>query len=157
MRPNPYAYRQYEKVPEIAVCFANCSKYRVTSVNDEGWYSGQCRFSGLAPEWGEFYEISGNTRDNMNSTPWIEMEGVGAKHFHFYLKDETLEVKAHDWILKSECCPSNNEHHRQLCPAERTFDGPFQWASLPSCRVLCGPVIPFLQDPFRGQVAPCSV
>ena len=102
MKPNPHAYRQFKKVREIAICFANCSSYRVTSVNDEGWYSGQCRFSGLAPEWGEFYEISGNTRDNMNTTPWIEMEGVGAKHFHFYLKDETLEVKAHDWVLKSE-------------------------------------------------------
>lgn len=102
MKPNPYAYRQYENIPEIAVSFVNCSKYRVTSVNDKGWYSGQCRFSGLAPEWGEFYEISGNVQDNMNSTPWIKMEGVGAKHFHFYLKDETLEIKAQDWVLKSE-------------------------------------------------------
>lgn len=102
MKPNPYAYRQYEKVPEIAVRFKSCSNYRVTSVNDEGWYSGQCRFSGLAPKWGEFYEISGNTRDNLNSTPWIKIGGVGAKHFHFFMKDETLEIKAQDWLLESE-------------------------------------------------------
>lgn len=102
MKPNPYAYRQYEKIPEISVSFKNCSNYRVTSVNDEGWYSGQCRFSGLAPKWGEFYEISGKTRDEMNSTPWIKMEGVGARHFHFYLKDETLEIKSQDWVLQSE-------------------------------------------------------
>lgn len=101
MKPNPYVYRQYEKSPEIIVSFKNCSNYRVTSVNDEGWYLGECRFSGLAPEWGEFYEISGNTRDNMNHTPWIKMEGGGEKHFHFYLKDETVEVKAQDWTLKS--------------------------------------------------------
>ncbi|UWR27935.1 hypothetical protein K3757_08360 [Sulfitobacter sp. S223] len=102
MKPNPYAYRQYENVPEIAVSFINCSNYRVTSVNDEGWYSGQCRFSGLAPKWGEFYEISGNTRDSMNSTPWIKVEGAGARHFHFYLKDETLEIKAQGWVIKSD-------------------------------------------------------
>ena len=102
MKPNPYTYRQYEKVPEIAVSFINCSNYRVTSVNDEDWHAGQCRFRGLAPEWGEFYEISGNTRDNMNSTPWIKMEGVGVKHFHFYLKDKTLEIKAQDWVSKSD-------------------------------------------------------
>lgn len=102
MKPNPYTSRQYDNVPEIAVRFVNCSKYRVTSVNDEGWYSGQCRFSGLAPEWGEFYEISGDTRDDMNSDPWIEMKGVGARHFHFYLKDETLEIKAKDWVLESK-------------------------------------------------------
>ena len=102
MKPNPYLHRQYEKVPEIAVSFVNCSRYRVTSVNDEGWYLGQCRFSGLAPKWGEFYEISGDTRDNMNSTPWIKMEGLGERPFHFYLKDETLEIKAQDWVLKSQ-------------------------------------------------------
>ncbi|MBL9050230.1 MAG: hypothetical protein JNK19_08985 [Tabrizicola sp.] len=100
MKPNPYAYRQFENVHEIAVSFLNCSRYRVTSVNDEGWYLGHCRFSGLAPNWGEFYEVSGNTRDNMNSTSWIKMKGVGAKHFHFYLKDETLEIKAQDWVLR---------------------------------------------------------
>lgn len=102
MKPNPYVYRQYEKIAEIIVSFKNCSNYRVTSVNDEGWYLGQCRFSGLAPAWGEFYEVSGNTQDNMNSTPWVKMEGVGTRHFHFYLKDETLEIKAQDWALKSE-------------------------------------------------------
>ena len=102
MKPNPYIYRQYEKIPEITVRFKNCSDYRVTSVNDEGWYLGECRFSGLAPKWGEFYEVLGNTRDNINSTPWIKMGGVGMRHFHFYLKDESLEIKAQDWVLKSE-------------------------------------------------------
>ncbi len=102
MKPNPYLHRQYEKASEIAVSFVNCSRYRVTSVNDEGWYLGQCRFSGLAPKWGEFYEISGDTRDDMNSTPWIKMEGLGVKHFHFYLKDETLEIKAQDWVINSQ-------------------------------------------------------
>jgi hypothetical protein len=25
--------------------------------NDEGWYLGQCRFSKVAPTWGEFYHV----------------------------------------------------------------------------------------------------
>lgn len=102
MKPNPYVYRQYEKTPQITVSFEGCASYRVTPVNDHGWYSGQCRFSGLAPSWGEFYEISGKTRDELVLTPWIKLEGRGTRHFHFYLKDETLEVKAQDWTLKSE-------------------------------------------------------
>jgi hypothetical protein len=102
MKPNPYVYRQYEKIPEISVSFEGCTKYRVTPVNDEGWYMGQCRFSGLAPSWGEFYEILGNTRDDMDPTPWINMVGAGTRHFHFFLKDETLEVKAKNWLLISE-------------------------------------------------------
>ncbi len=101
MRPNPYAYREYENIPSITVRFSGCERYRVTSVNDHGWYAGQCRFSGLAPSWGEFYEISGDTRDDMDPTPWVKMEGHGARHFHFYLRDEALEVKAQDWSLET--------------------------------------------------------
>jgi hypothetical protein len=102
MRPNPYVYREYEHVPKITVRFDGCARYRVTPVNDHGWYGGQCRFSGLAPSWGEFYEISGDTRDEMDPTPWITMEGPGRRHFHFYLRDETLEVKAQNWSMKTE-------------------------------------------------------
>lgn len=101
MKPNPYVYRQYEKIPEITVRFEGCERYRVTPVNDHGWYGGQCRFSGLAPSWGEFYEISGNTRDDMDPTLWVKMEGAGSRHFHFYLRDEALEVKALDWSMQS--------------------------------------------------------
>ncbi|MEC8042177.1 MAG: hypothetical protein VX181_15990 [Pseudomonadota bacterium] len=102
MRPNPYVYREYEDVPTITVYFKGCERYRVTPVNDHGWYDGQCRFSGLAPSWGEFYEISGNTRDDMEPTPWIMLEGSGTRHFHFYLRDEALEVKALDWSLETK-------------------------------------------------------
>ncbi|KEJ87710.1 transporter associated domain-containing protein [Sulfitobacter donghicola] len=106
MRPNPYVYRQYENIPEIVVCFKGCAQYRVTPVNDHGWYGGQCRFSGLAPSWAEFYEISGDTRDDMESTPWNLMKGSGTRHFHFYLRDEALEVKAQDWSFDAGSGPS---------------------------------------------------
>jgi hypothetical protein len=102
MRPNPFVYREYENIPAITVCFKSCERYRLTPVNDHGWYGGQCRFSGLAPSWGEFYEISGNTQDDMDPTPWITMEGLGTRHFHFYLRDEALEVKAQDWSLETK-------------------------------------------------------
>jgi len=102
MRPNPYAYREYENISSITVCFAGCYRYRVTPINDHDWYGGQCRFSGLAPSWGEFYEISGDTRDDMDPTPWVKMEGAGTRHFHFYLRDEALEVKAQDWSLETK-------------------------------------------------------
>ncbi len=99
MRPNPYVYHKYESIPEITVSFEGCQRYRVTPVNDHGWYGGQCRFSGLAPAWGEFYEISGDTQDDLDPTAWTPFEGAGTRHFHFYLRDETLEVKAQDWSM----------------------------------------------------------
>lgn len=99
MKPIPYQPKVYRDIAMIEVCFEGCSRYRLTPINDEGWYCGQCRFSGLAPEWGEFYEIVGNTRDDMELTSWLKAEGNGTRHFHLYLRDETLEVKAHDWSM----------------------------------------------------------
>ncbi|WP_375256220.1 hypothetical protein [Yoonia sp.] len=96
-RPNRFLYPELARLSFILVRFENCEKYRITSVNDHSWYDGQCRFSDLAPVWGEFYEISGDTRDGLDATPWIAMNGLGTRHFHFYFRDEALEVKALDW------------------------------------------------------------
>lgn len=101
-RPNPFPYSEFGRVSFILVRFENCERYRITSINDHGWYAGQCRFSGLAPAWGEFYEILGDTRDDQDGTPWIAMNGLGARHFHFYFRDEALQVKAFDWRMQTE-------------------------------------------------------
>lgn len=95
--PNRYQFRRYEGLEEITLQFRDCSRYRITPINDHGWYGRQCRFSSLAPAWGEFYEITGYTRDALEPTPWAEAAGKGDRHFHFYFRDETLEVKAGDW------------------------------------------------------------
>ena len=100
-KPNPFLHPRFEGVPQISVKFESCERYRVTNINDHGWYKGQCRFSGLAPAWGEFYEISGDTRDDLDATPWITMNGLGTKHFHFYFRDQALEVKALDWSMQT--------------------------------------------------------
>ncbi|WP_320267352.1 hypothetical protein [Cognatiyoonia sp. IB215446] len=99
-KPNPFLHPEFEDVLRMEVRFESCSRYRITGLNDEGWYLGQCRFSKLAPAWGEFYEIAGDTNDDAEQTPWIAMEGSGSRHFHFYLRDETLEVKAQDWSMR---------------------------------------------------------
>jgi hypothetical protein len=54
------------------------------------------------PEWGECYEIEGDTKDALEPVPWTVMSGQGKRHYHFYLRDETLEVKAADWSLTGE-------------------------------------------------------
>ncbi len=102
LKPNHYQFRAFAGVERITLQFYNCARYRLTALNDHGWYGGQCRFSGLAPNWGEFYEITGNSRDDLAPTPWIDLQGSGTRHFHFYLRDETLEVKADQWELMSD-------------------------------------------------------
>lgn len=99
MDPNRVQYPRYAEIARICLRFAECAAYRVTPINDHAWSGGGCRFSGVAPAWGAFYEISGDCRDEMEPTPWIALDGRGARHFLFYLRDETLEVKAGDWEM----------------------------------------------------------
>jgi hypothetical protein len=81
--------------------FANCWRYRLGATNDEGWCRGQCRFSGIAPEWGEFYELSGDLRAGEIRGDWtVSGEPIaGTRHFLFYLKDSTFECDASSWRL----------------------------------------------------------
>ncbi|MGB3178199.1 MAG: hypothetical protein WBH14_06765 [Albidovulum sp.] len=84
--------------------FSGCCRYRFTTVNDEGWYRGQCRFSHIAPDWGEFYEIEGDFMDAVRPENWIELgrAGPGIRNFLFYFRDETFECQAADWCLEAD-------------------------------------------------------
>jgi len=92
---NPWVYEQYDEGQRVELRFYGCTKWRNGLTNDEGWYKGQCRFSTLAPEWGEFYEITGNRLLKQCPDDWQTItKGIGEKHFLFYLKDSTFECEA---------------------------------------------------------------
>jgi hypothetical protein len=76
--------------------FHECWRYRLGSTNDEGWYRGQCRFSRLAPNWGEFYEITGDLLLPELRDKWTEIAPAAgnSSHYLFYLKDGTFECDA---------------------------------------------------------------
>lgn len=48
---NPWAY-EAEDGERASLTFLGCKKWRLGRTNDEGWYRGQCRYSGIAPESG---------------------------------------------------------------------------------------------------------
>jgi hypothetical protein len=52
---NPFQFPQFEEGQRAHLRFVDSWRYRLGSTNDEGWFRGQCRFSGLAPAWAEFY------------------------------------------------------------------------------------------------------
>ncbi|TWT95832.1 hypothetical protein Pla108_29090 [Botrimarina colliarenosi] len=84
----------------FAISFPSCWRYRLSGTNDEGWYDGQCRFSGVAPQWGEFYEVKGDLRLDCPVLSWTAVADGPAKdsrHFLFYFKDETFECDALGW------------------------------------------------------------
>lgn len=79
--------------------FDHAGRWRLGPTNDEGWLRNQCRYSGLAPAWGEFYEIEGPAELRDAASDWrrIAPDQTSMRHFLFYLRDETFECVARDW------------------------------------------------------------
>ncbi|CUJ86892.1 hypothetical protein RUE5091_00527 [Ruegeria denitrificans] len=84
--------------------FQDCHRFRFLPINDESWYKGQCRFSKLAPAWGEFFSVTGNLLEEQEKTPWITVghRPTCANHYLFYFRDELFECTASSWELKTE-------------------------------------------------------
>jgi hypothetical protein len=99
---NPFRFPQFNPNDRGTLRFSACARYRLGATNDEGWYLGQCRYSSIAPAWGEFYEISGaDTRlDEPQDWQGINEASDASRHFLFYFRDDTFECVATDW--KSE-------------------------------------------------------
>ena len=97
---NPWAHEAQPDERGL-LTFEGCSAWRLGSTNDEGWYRGQCRYSGIAPAWGEFYEVVGNDPVAHAPTDWeaTGLPDAGKRHFLFYLKDETFECFADAWAF----------------------------------------------------------
>ena len=98
---NPVQYPHFAQEHRLRLRFTGARKYRLGSTNDEGWYRGQCRFSGEAPRWGEFYEVSGDLKLQQSPNDWqiVGDARPSGRHFLFYLRDETFECEADDWVL----------------------------------------------------------
>lgn len=108
---NAYVYPQFNEGDLAELRFSNCCTYRLGGTNDEGWFRGQCRFSGIAPSWGEFYEVFGDLKLDISPPNW---EGrrraiqwmyngevrTGLRHFLFYMKDQTFECDAESWSFQ---------------------------------------------------------
>jgi hypothetical protein len=97
---NPFRFKDFEEDEVGFLRFVNCTRFRLGSTNDEGWYMGQCRFSEIAPKWGEFYRISGDSATTDGPADWRAVStkvGHEQNHFLFYFRDDTFECVA-------ECC-----------------------------------------------------
>jgi hypothetical protein len=101
---NPFKFKEFEEDEVGFLRFVNCERYRLGSTNDEGWYGGQCRFSQIAPKWGEFYEVSGDSEALKGPTDWhvLNTSTVGEHHhFLFYFRDNTFECVAERCVIES--------------------------------------------------------
>ena len=101
---NHHRFRRFADEQRISVRFRSATRYRLGPTNDEGWTRGQCRFSRIAPAWGEFYEVDGDLKLDEAPGGWISLGPSLApprRHFLFYLRDETFECSAEDWALET--------------------------------------------------------
>ncbi|MDN5001970.1 hypothetical protein ACFQZO_13840 [Bradyrhizobium sp. GCM10027634] len=99
---NPFQFTSFAEEDQGILRFSNCVRYRLGATNDEGWSRGQCRYSKLAPRWGEFYEIAGCDPHMMDPIDWELVGGTStsSRHFLFYFRDETFECMAADWTFE---------------------------------------------------------
>jgi hypothetical protein len=93
---NPFRFPEFLDEEIGILRFVKCERYRLSYLNDEGWHLGQCRFSRLAPEWGQLYVVQGDA-DLLNApNDWQSVcPQIGAgRHFLFYFRDNTFECVA---------------------------------------------------------------
>jgi hypothetical protein len=96
---NAFIYEQFQEDELGVLRFVDVTRYRLGSTNDEGWHRGQCRFSQLAPEWGEFYTITGDAALLNQPTDWKQIghQHQAPSHFLFYFRDATFECVCRRW------------------------------------------------------------
>jgi hypothetical protein len=99
---NPFQFPAFAEGQRGQLRFTGVWRWRLGATNDEGWYRGQCRFSGVAPAWGEFYEVTGDLLLNKCPDDWTYLKDrpeSALRHFLFYLRDETFECDARGYSL----------------------------------------------------------
>lgn len=100
---NAFLYPEFVEGSRAQLRFQSCLRFRLGSTNDEGWYRGQCRFSSLAPKWGEFYLVSGEEALLSAPTDWVSLTSQISSprnHYLFYLRDSTFECEAEAFSLE---------------------------------------------------------
>ncbi|TGQ50562.1 hypothetical protein EN836_28565 [Mesorhizobium sp. M1C.F.Ca.ET.193.01.1.1] len=78
--------------------FVGCSRYRWDASDDHAWFAGKDLCGKQAPKWGEFYEVSGDSRA-VSEDDWdvLAPDGPGSRLFLLCFRDDTIEVVASDW------------------------------------------------------------
>ena len=95
---NTFAYLAQEGQCGL-LTFHDVAQWRLGPTNDEGWYRGQCRYSRVAPDWGEFHELTGPDDCGPLPDDWhlLVPPNPSHRHFLFYLRDNTFECMAQAW------------------------------------------------------------
>jgi hypothetical protein len=102
-RMNPFQFPEYAEDDIGEIVFEDCSRFRVGSVNDEGWFCGQGRLDRAGHIWSGFYEVTGGLDPDADPDDWVVrcQDTCRLRHFLFYFRDEDFECIARSWNLKT--------------------------------------------------------
>ena len=100
---NYFVYNQFKEGDKLQLTFINCHKYSFNSMNDEGYYMDQYRYSNKELPWGEFYILNTDWKIDFPSDYYL-ISGVvderNLKHYIFFFKDNTFECVAERYELR---------------------------------------------------------
>lgn len=104
---NEFQFPQFTSRDSGVLRFTGCRRFRFDPANDYTWASSGWRYGKLAPEWGNFYEVTGELYPTGCPTDWIGVNaaGAGRRHFMFQFRDETFECDADDWSFEVRRAP----------------------------------------------------
>lgn len=98
---NAFQFPEFDEDDRGEIVFADCSRFRIGKLNDEGWYRGQGRFGRDGHRWGEFYEVFEGLELATSPDDWIIRSPDSSEllHFLFYFRDQDFECLARRWTL----------------------------------------------------------
>ena len=97
---NPFQFPDFDNGQMIELRFSDVWRYGIGTINDEGWYRGQCRFSKSVRRWGEFYCVTGDLMIDKFDGDWqilTDAPKQDLKHYLFYFRDCNFECDATKW------------------------------------------------------------
>jgi len=99
---NPFQFHDFKEEEVGLLRFVRCERYRLGSTDDVGRRLGRCRFSTLAPKWGEFYMVEGDAALLEAPGGWqlVPLPSGDGRHFLFYFRDNTFECVAERCMIE---------------------------------------------------------
>ena len=101
---NYFQFENFHEGDKAIVRFYNCHKYSLNSMNDEGYYLRQYRYTNDDLPWGEFYKIQTNCESDFpekqfNVLTWV-INSELLNHYIFFFRDNCFECVAEGYDVE---------------------------------------------------------
>ena len=100
---NYFKFEQFKENDKARIIFKNCHKYSLSSINDEGYFSGQHRYKYTDLPFGEFYQLDTNWQIDFPGE-YSLLSSIGdagnLHHYIFLFKENVFECVAESYSVE---------------------------------------------------------